>query len=32
MKSRFEKMQELRVFWYRDVGDYEYWKNLWKKF
>lgn len=32
MKSKFERMQELRAFWYRDIRDFEYWRNLHKKF
>lgn len=32
MKSRYEKMQELQDYWYRDIRDFDYYKNLWKKF
>lgn len=30
MKSKFEAMEMLRVFWYRDVHSFEYWRNLHK--
>ena len=32
MKSKYEKMKELRAFWYRDIRDFEYWRGLHKKF
>lgn len=32
MKSRYEKMLELQDYWYRDIRDFDYYKNLWKKF
>lgn len=30
MKTKYEKLQELRAFWYRDIRDFEYWQNLHK--
>lgn len=30
MKTKYEKLQQLRAFWYRDIRDFEYWQNLHK--
>lgn len=32
MKSKYERMQELHAFWFRDIRDFEYWRSLHKKF
>ena len=32
MKSKYEKMMELQDYWCRDIRDFEYRRNLWKKF
>ncbi len=32
MKTKYERMNELRAAWYRDINDFLYWRNLHKKF
>ena len=27
MKNKYEKVDALRAFWYRDIRDFEYWQN-----